>query len=365
MSQENASDLPVLLSICIPTFNRAAWLEASLAAWAEQSQEFSNVEIVVCDNASDDETPRITAQIAATFANAPLRIYRNSHNIGGHPNFLRLVSELAHGDWVWMVGDDDLPTENAIQQILQALENHPNAEFLYVPYQLWWSQKSCSASHRVANLRREEAAQITFPFADDTPRFAPHLRDLVGLDAACFTPIYCSVWRRADAVAAFEPAARCTDEPFASVESVSSHAVYVARNLLEKPAFYVGEPLLLVSAHSTSTWSPYAPLLALSIVPQIYEIFEENGAPRHSLDKFRRKAIRDAKNPLFQILTNPATKGYREFSVGAWFWKNRRFAATYRTVFRVALKLILQDFFGRRRKHRRKHRREQQHSDKP
>lgn len=70
----------ILLSICIPTYNRAEYLKKSIESIVYQ-EEFKNkqVEIVIADNASTDDTENIVRQYASQFDN--LFYYRNDKNI--------------------------------------------------------------------------------------------------------------------------------------------------------------------------------------------------------------------------------------------------------------------------------------------
>ena len=56
-----------LLTIAIPTFNRAAQLRVLLEALEPQIAGRPEVEVFVSDNASTDETPQVTASAAAHF----------------------------------------------------------------------------------------------------------------------------------------------------------------------------------------------------------------------------------------------------------------------------------------------------------
>jgi glycosyltransferase involved in cell wall biosynthesis len=58
-----------LLSLCIPTHNRASFLEATLTSLTRQTvfQCTDEIEIVVSDNSSSDETPRVIAAFKEQF----------------------------------------------------------------------------------------------------------------------------------------------------------------------------------------------------------------------------------------------------------------------------------------------------------
>ena len=69
-----------ILSICIPTYNRAQYLEVSLDALIVELQDFSDqVEIVVSDNASTDTTREIVERAKMRFAH--ISYSRNEENL--------------------------------------------------------------------------------------------------------------------------------------------------------------------------------------------------------------------------------------------------------------------------------------------
>lgn len=94
----------MLLSICIPTKNRAAVLQKSLQSIVSQNifTERDDIEIVVCDNASDDYTPAAVQEFADHFK-GKIRYYRNDSDIEdanvervlrhGQGEFLKLAND--------------------------------------------------------------------------------------------------------------------------------------------------------------------------------------------------------------------------------------------------------------------------------
>ena len=81
-----------LVTIAIPTFNRAdTYLPLALQAALDQS--WTNIEILVGDNASTDRTPELIASVA----DARVRNIRRKQNIGANGNFNRLLDEARGG----------------------------------------------------------------------------------------------------------------------------------------------------------------------------------------------------------------------------------------------------------------------------
>lgn len=94
-----------ILSICIPTYNRAELLRSALLSLAPQVKELGDeIELIVSDNCSPDHTKDIV-EWAQQYG--PVHYHRNDENIGAARNILNLVNKLACGEFCWILGDDD------------------------------------------------------------------------------------------------------------------------------------------------------------------------------------------------------------------------------------------------------------------
>lgn len=121
-----------LLTISIPTWNRAAYLKINLEQLATQIQAGSSrVEILISDNCSSDETPDIVADFIAR--GLPLRSIRNSENIGSDCNIAQCFNEAA-GRYVLILGDDDLLIDGALDRIVNLLEGGQYGVLVMRPY---------------------------------------------------------------------------------------------------------------------------------------------------------------------------------------------------------------------------------------
>lgn len=126
------SNVKPLLTIGIPTFNRAESLDEKLAMLAEAiaAQGLEGVvEILVSDNASADRTQQV---LAATRPVA-VRSLRNGANLGCDANYLRIL-EFAGGEWCWLLGDDEPIAAGALGRLVERLgEESADAVHLIVP----------------------------------------------------------------------------------------------------------------------------------------------------------------------------------------------------------------------------------------
>ena len=112
-----------LLSICIPTYNRASILNENLQIISEQLNETitNEVEIIVSDNCSPDNTREVAANMQKS--GLPIVYNRNAENIGADGNFLKCMI-IASGKYVYLLGDDDFFAPNAISLLLDILRDH-------------------------------------------------------------------------------------------------------------------------------------------------------------------------------------------------------------------------------------------------
>jgi len=106
-----------LLAICIPTYNRALPLQECLFSGLLSASGYEeHLEIVISDNASNDDTPRLVDSIIRRYP--WIRHYRQQHNIGGDRNF-RFLINMAASNHVWIFSDDDHMQKQAIPRALE------------------------------------------------------------------------------------------------------------------------------------------------------------------------------------------------------------------------------------------------------
>ena len=119
----------VKLSICIPTYNRANHLANCLNSISlNSSRSLYDYEICVSDNGSSDETPQV---VLAYNKSLDIRYYRFKENVGRVKNYLNVV-KIAKGEFIWLLGDDDLLLPHALQEVSELLRSNADTDFFYI-----------------------------------------------------------------------------------------------------------------------------------------------------------------------------------------------------------------------------------------
>jgi glycosyltransferase involved in cell wall biosynthesis len=108
------ADMPVTVSICVPTYNGARYLKHCLDS--ALAQTFVDFELVVVDDGSADSTLDLARQYAAS--DARISVWRNEGNLGLVGNWNRCV-ERARGEWVKFLFQDDLLEPSCLEEMLR------------------------------------------------------------------------------------------------------------------------------------------------------------------------------------------------------------------------------------------------------
>ncbi len=308
-----------LLSICIPTFNRAALLDVCLASLLPQVAEHSlEVECVVSDNASNDATSEVVAKYQAEFAF--LRVSRNATNIGIIGNITKVASELSRGEFVWLIGDDDVLTTGAIERVLQRIHQSPEVDLVafnvgYEPgsQRPKVEQARGGVASNAARRLRKSATDTVLPFEH---LFEGPCADLTAMYSLALRR---SLWVEHHPVAS-------TAEPFSSVESTYPHAAIIAAHLPGKFAGLVAEPTVVIYEMPSEqfSWAKHHAKTVLIYFTELLQRYERGGVRRAVLEPYYCYQLLHRSGELGDLMFNRSTSGgYRD---GVWFaWMYRRY----------------------------------------
>ncbi len=111
-----------LLSICIPTYNRAEHLEKCLEAIVNQECFDNQVEVVISDNCSTDDTQTVSLRYQEKYSN--INYFRNEKNVKdeNYPLVLRRATGLLRK----LTNDTLIYQPGAIKLMLKAAEENAN-----------------------------------------------------------------------------------------------------------------------------------------------------------------------------------------------------------------------------------------------
>ena len=140
------------VTVCIPTYNGEYYVAQSIESVLGQTYE--NLEVLIVDDASKDDTVSIARQYARE--DSRIRLVVNETNLGLVSNWNRCV-ELSTGEWIKFVLQDDLIQPECVAKMIEVPAARspfrvckrrflfdgvsPEVEKLYEPYHVTWSME--------------------------------------------------------------------------------------------------------------------------------------------------------------------------------------------------------------------------------
>jgi glycosyltransferase involved in cell wall biosynthesis len=131
------------VSVIIPAYNAAAFLDQSIPSASKQTH--SNLEIIIIDDASTDNTLEIANRHAAT--DPRIRVLRHEKNSGLAATRNTGIRE-SKGEWIAFLDADDLFLPNKIELQLNLAAQDPRANLLYTNYWVWDGQRDLELRYR-------------------------------------------------------------------------------------------------------------------------------------------------------------------------------------------------------------------------
>ena len=120
----------MILSICIPSYNRLNCLDNCLNSILIASRNVKNFEFEVCvsDNNSDKDPIEIIDRYKKYYK---IKYNRNTENLGFALNAIKTV-KISTGKYAWLIGNDDLILPNTLYELKNIFEENIDTEFFFI-----------------------------------------------------------------------------------------------------------------------------------------------------------------------------------------------------------------------------------------
>lgn len=112
------------ITVIIPTYNRSAYLQVALKSVLAQT--FTDYRILICNNASTDDT----AEVIARYHDPRLRVVHRPENVGWLRNFNLALADI-ETEFLTILCDDDVMHPQALELGINALRKWPTAGIVH------------------------------------------------------------------------------------------------------------------------------------------------------------------------------------------------------------------------------------------
>lgn len=278
------------LSICIPTYNRGKLLDNCLHSIASLSSKSSySFEICISNNCSTDNSEEV---IQFYMDHLPIVYHKNSTNVGIARNFLKVV-DMAQGEFVWLIGNDDLILPYALVDLFRLFEEHSDVDYFYVNSSHIDLQHITNYPHpfNISNLPKKLK-----PFSSRNSSSKMKFFDMIDPEVSFdfLAGIFLSVFKRdkwVKNVSVLKRKHLYDSNLFSHVENTFPHLVVFSKAFANSTSYFYKKPLTACITGARE-WAPMYPLIHSVRFIEILNIYRENGLPLFQYLKCRNFALK-------------------------------------------------------------------------
>ncbi|MGB0743272.1 MAG: glycosyltransferase family 2 protein [Opitutales bacterium] len=302
--------MSILLSICIPTYNRAELLRDLLHGLEKECAAYPDaIEIIVRDNCSPDNTEEIVASYQKTLR---LVYIQNKTNVGIAANIYD-VPDMASGRFCWILGDDDLVVPGAIPSLLNTINSNPD----YVAYIVGYSYEP--------DDRRDELVRSSEPLTFTKPIFGDRiesqhldrweetflLTETPGLHTSIVSCIFdLSHWQRAKK----ELNLNLSVEPLTTLKSTFPHTYLWSYILSGKQCYFIPQPSIYFCLGAQEWFKPKWATIMFTFLLELAQHFRKDCADEGAVRHYEEIILREV-NTLKVLLLTPNDFAKEHFSL--------------------------------------------------
>tara|TARA_Y100000590_G_C15664210_1_gene993854 strand:- start:730 stop:1749 length:1020 start_codon:yes stop_codon:yes gene_type:complete len=322
----------MLLSICIPTFNRSEKLDNCLNSILISKEQYTenDFEICIADNNSNDNTKEIVDKYKS-FLN--INYYKNSENLGFARNAKKVIG-LAKGKYSWLIGDDDLILPTTLKSLLKILKSNSDIELFFINSYYLNSEylEKFPKPFNTQNIKLNELDSISKVKSNKIVSFW-NLIDpevswefLIGIFLTVFkTSKWIESSKKVDVKKLEEK------RIWSNFENTCFHPIVNAYAFKNSKAFICAEPLS-VNIIGFREWKSYYELIEIVRLPELIDFYKKEGLPLIKYLYCKNFALRNFFSYFLKIIFSSQTKGKEYLNLKKHFVKNLFFPNVYLSI---------------------------------
>jgi len=322
----------MLLSICIPTYNRKIYLENCLESICISKKNCTNLKFEVCisDNGSKHNISKIIKKYSKRLN---IKFHKFKRNLGISLNFLKVV-DMAEGEFVWTIGNDDLLLPHSLKKINQLLNRHKKTDYFFInSYQL-----------NATYLKKYKHPFSTYNLPDKMERFSKVKKSMstefwglidpeISFDFLIGT--FLSLFRRKlwDENVRFVNMKNIKDKRWMSTpESTYISPIIFASAFKNSKAYVQAEPLS-INLSGVREWTALYTFFAIVRMPNILDYYRSRGMPFKRYYLCKNFALKDFFRSMVYIYISKDKRALNYFNFWLHILQNLMFINVYLSPF--------------------------------
>jgi len=322
----------MILSICIPTYNRINQLDNCLNSIliSKKNVDDFNFEICISDNNSKENTEEIIQKYNKELK---IKFNRNEKNFGFAINAIKTVS-MAQGEFSWMIGDDDLILPKTLLKLKNLLQNNSDNDYFFInSYHLnsiYLGQ--FSSPFDTNNLNFENMKKISPLKISRSAPFWEVIDPKVSWDF--LIGIYLSIFRTEKWLKSIDviDQEKIKDTGvWSNFDNTCLHPIVIANAFKNSKAYICAEPLS-VNLIGEREWKSMYEFVESIRIPELLDYYRTQGLNLKSYLYCKNFALRNFSNYMFKIIIGGEKMGRNYLNIKKHILKNLFYPNVYLSV---------------------------------
>lgn len=303
----------MLLSICIPNYNRGKYLNNCLNSIL-LAKSFSSLKFEIC--ISDNGSKENILSIINLYKKKGLKINfkRNSKNLGFGSNFHKVVN-MAKGEFIWLIGNDDLLYIYALKELERLFNKNKNVDFFFINSSSFNSKyvfkhkqpfNTKKIPKNIANFSKIKKSRKTKFF------------DLVNpsISWEFMLAMFLTISRRKKFIKninILEKKKLNDPRIWSNIDNTAPHVKIFSQAFKNSDCYLQAKPLS-VNLFGEKGWSHIYPFIMIIRIPEILDIYRKNGLPLIKYIMYKNYALKKFVPYMYYILKNKKNSNYKFIS---------------------------------------------------
>ena len=333
-------DNKLLLSICIPTYNRPKHLENCLEAIfiSKKNCKSLNFEVCISDNGSKHNIKSIIQKYKNKI---DIKFNRFSRNFGITRNFLKAV-EMASGEFVWTIGNDDLILPKTLQTIEKLLNKNKDIDYYFMNAQILNVEFLQNFSHPFSTYNIPKKLNT---FSKQKKNKIVNFWEVIDPDVAFdfLLGMFLSMFRRK----LWEQNLSCLNKKrvndkrwMSNSDNTFFNTMIFANAFKNSKAYIHGQPLC-VCLQGVREWRKLELFVMAVRIPEILDYYRSRGLPYWRYFYCKNFAIRNFASDMTKLIFSSDYRIREYFNFKKHFFSNLIYPMSYLSLIYYACKKVL------------------------
>ncbi len=303
----------MLLSICIPNYNRGKYLNNCLNSIL-LAKSFSSLKFEIC--ISDNGSKENILSIINLYKKKGLKINfkRNSKNLGFGSNFHKVVN-MAKGEFIWLIGNDDLLYIYALKELERLFNKNKNVDFFFINSSSFNSKyvfkhkqpfNTKKIPKNIANFSKIKKSRKT--------KFFDLVNPSISWDF--MLAMFLTISRRKKFIKNINllDKKKLNDvRIWSTIDNTVPHVKIFSHAFKNSNCYFQAKPLS-VNLFGEKGWSHIYPFIMIIRIPEILDIYRKNGLPFLQYILYKNYALKRFVPYMYYIIRNKKFSNYKFIS---------------------------------------------------